>query len=320
MNQPLRLVDQIHAVARLEHLSDKTEKSYLGYIRGFYEFHHRRPPREMGATEIREYLTYLAVERKVAASTQNVAFSALLFLYQRVLKIELPYLDGIERAKQPKRLPVVFTRTEAKAVLAQLNGVYHLLGSLLYGTGMRSIECLRLRVKDIDFEYKQITIRNGKGAVDRRTMLPTIVIEPLKQQLIYAKRIHQVDLNAGYGAVYLPYALERKYPNANRAWIWQYVFPSVKRSVERRTNVMRRHHLSPDALQQAMQQAIRLTKIAKHAGCHTLRHSFATHLLEDGYDIRTIQELLGHRDVKTTMIYTHVLNQGGRGVRSPIDT
>ncbi len=220
MNQSLRLVDQIHAVARLEHLSEKTEKSYLGYIRDFYEFHQRRPPREMGVIEIRAYLTHLAVERKVAGSTQNVALSALLFLYQRVLKVELPYIDGIERAKQPKRLPVVFTRIEAKAVLGQLSGVYHLLGSLLYGTGMRSIECLRLRVKDIDFEYKQITIRNGKGAVDRRTMLPVSVIELLKQQLVYAKRIHQVDLNAGYGAVYLPYALERKCPSANRSFIF----------------------------------------------------------------------------------------------------
>ena len=319
MNQSLRLVDQIRAVARLEHLSEKTEKSYLGYIRNFYEFHQRRPPREMGVAEIRAYLTYLAVERKVAGSTQNVALSSLLFLYQRVLKIELPYIDDIERARQPKRLPVVFTRTEAKAVLGQLNGVYHLLGSLLYGTGMRSIECLRLRVKDIDFEYKQITIRNGKGAVDRRTMLPTTVIELLKQQLVYAKRIHQVDLNAGYGAVYLPYALERKYPSANRSWIWQYVFPSVKRSLNRRTKVVGRHHLSPDALQQEMRQAIQRAKIMKHAGCHTFRHSFATHLLEDGYDIRTVQELLGHRDVKTTMIYTHVLNKGGRGVRSPLD-
>lgn len=217
MNQPLRLVDQIRAVARLEHLSDKTEKAYLGYIRDFYEFHQRRPPRELGTAEIRTYLTHLAVDRKVAAATQNVVLSALLFLYQRVLKMELPYIDGIERARQPKRLPVVFTRMEAKAVLGQLNGVYQLLGSLLYGTGMRSIECLRLRVKDIDFEYKQITIRNGKGAVDRRTMLPMTVIEPLKHQLIYAKRIHQVDLDAGYGAVYLPYALERKYPNANRS-------------------------------------------------------------------------------------------------------
>jgi integron integrase len=303
----------------MEHLSLSTEESYLGYIKEFFLFHHNRHPRDLGVPEIRAYLSHLAVERHVAASTQNVALCALLFLYRRVLKIDLPDIDEIERARRPARLPVVFTRAEVKAILAQMDGVFHLLVSLLYGTGMRSIECLRLRVKDIDFEYRQITIRDGKGQVDRRTMLPALTIEPLQQQLVYAKRVHQVDLNAGYGAVSLPYALEKKYPNANRSWAWQYVFPSVKRSLDSHTKTVRRHHLSQDALQAAVKQAIRQAGIAKHAGCHTFRHSFATHLLEDGYDIRTVQELLGHRDVKTTMVYTHVLNRGGRGVKSPLD-
>jgi integron integrase len=278
-----------------------------------------RHPREMGADEIRAYLSHLAIERQVAASTQTVALSALLFLYRQVLEIELPYIDDIERAKQPERLPVVFTRTEVKQILAHLDGVHLLIASLLYGTGMRLTEGLRLRVKDVDFEYRQITVRDGKGNKDRITMLPNSLMESLQLQLQRAKQLHELDLSLGYGTVELPYAFERKYPNANREWAWQFVFPSWKRSLDPRTKIVRRHHVYEQSLQRAVRQAICQAGITKHGGCHTFRHSFATHLLEDGYDIRTVQELLGHKDVKTTMIYTHVLNRGGRGVRSPLD-
>jgi integron integrase len=317
--QPPRLVDQIRQSIRLRHFSPKTEKSYLHYIRDFILFHHKQHPREMGADEIRAYLSHLALEREVAASTQTVALSALLFLYRQVLEIELPYIDGIERAKRPERLPVVFTRTEIKQILAHLDGVYLLMASLLYGTGMRLTEGLKLRVKDVDFEYRQITVRDGKGNKDRMTMLPNSLVEPLQLQLNKAKQLHELDLSLGYGMVELPNALERKYPNANREWRWQFVFPSWKRSLDPRTKIVRRHHVYEQSLQRAVKQAIHQTGIVKHGGCHTFRHSFATHLLEDGYDIRTVQELLGHKDVKTTMIYTHVLNRSGRGVRSPLD-
>jgi integron integrase len=319
MTQPPRLLDQVQSVARLKHFSIRTEKSYLFYIRDFILFHKKRHPKEMGIEDIRAYLSHLAVERRVAASTQNVALSALLFLYRQVLSIDLPYIDSIERANRPVRLPVVLTRTEVQALLANLSGVQHLITSLLYGSGMRLTEGLSLRVKDIDFEYRQITIRDGKGSVDRITMLPTSLVDPLKQQLQQTKRLHEQDLSAGHGDVYLPYALERKYPNANRTWAWQYIFPSAKRSIDSRSGLLRRHHLLQDSLQRAFKIALRQADIHKHASCHTLRHSFATHLLEDGYDIRTVQELLGHKDVRTTMIYTHVLNKGGRGVRSPLD-
>jgi integron integrase len=304
---------------RLKHFSLKTEKSYLYYIRDFILFHNKRHPREMGVAEIRQYLSHLATDKQVAASTQNVALNALLFLYRQVLELELPYIDKIERAKRPQRIPVVFTRTEVKAILSNLEGIHHLMGSLLYGSGLRLSECLQLRVKDLDFEYQQITVRDGKGQKDRVTLLPKSTIEPLKLQLEKAKRLHQQDLAEGYGAVYLPDALERKYPNANREWGWQYVFPAAKRSVDPRSGVTRRHHILEDSLQRAVKKAVQQARITKHGSCHTFRHSFATHLLEDGYDIRTVQELLGHKDVKTTMIYTHVLNRGGRGVRSPLD-
>jgi integron integrase len=319
MNQPPRLLDQVRQTIRLKHFSLQTEKSYVYYITQFILFHNKRHPRDMGVDEIRAYLTHLAVEKNVAASTQNIALSALLFLYKQVLKIDLPYIDKIERAKKPKRVPVVYSRAEVKSILANLEGTPYLIASLLYGCGLRLTECLSLRVKDLDFEYRQITIRDGKGAQDRITMMPNSLIELLKLQLERAKILHQQDLASGYGSVYLPYALERKYPRAHRDWNWQYVFPAANRSIDPRTNVSRRHHAYPDSIQRAVKIAIQAAKIAKHGSCHTFRHSFATHLLEDGYNIRTVQELLGHKDVKTTMIYTHVLNRGGRGVRSPLD-
>lgn len=318
-SKPPRLLDQVRQAIRFRHYSLKTEKSYVYYIRNFILFHQKRHPKDMGASEIRAYLTHLAVNQNVAASTQNVALSALLFLYRQVLEIELPYIGDIERAKKPQRLPVVFTKSEVKAILAHLDGSHHLVSSLLYGSGLRLSEGLRLRVKDFDFEYGQLTVRDGKGGKDRLTMLPQSLVEPLQQQLEKARSLHQLDVSLGYGTVYLPHALERKYPNANRDWKWQYAFPSWKRSVDPRSGVVRRHHLHERSLQRAVKQAIQQANIAKHGGCHTFRHSFATHLLEDGYDIRTVQELLGHKDVQTTMVYTHVLNRGGRGVRSPLD-
>ena len=317
--KPPRLLDQVREVARLRHFSLSTEKSYVHYIRDFILFHNKRHPKDMGAPEIRAYLSHLAIQRNVAASTQTVALSALLFLYRQVLDIELPYIEDIERARRPQRLPVVFTRSEVKRILANLDGIQHLIVSLLYGAGMRLMEGLRLRVKDLDFEYHQITVRDGKGQKDRRTMLPSLLVEPLQQQLQKAKRLHDQDLAMGYGTVEMPYALNRKYPNAHSEWKWQFVFPSWKRSVDPRTKIVRRHHVYERSIQRAVKQAIQRTGITKHGGCHTFRHSFATHLLEDGYDIRTVQELLGHKDVKTTMIYTHVLNRGGQGVRSPLD-
>lgn len=317
-SQPPRLLDQVRHAIRLKHYSLKTEKSYIHYIRDYILFHNKRHPKDMGAEEIRAYLTHLAVQQNVAASTQNVAFSALLFLYRHVLQIELPYIDSIERAKTPERVPVVFTRSEVKAILSQLDGIHHLVASLLYGSGLRLNEGLQLRVKDIDFEYRQVTVRDGKGEKDRVTMLPGSLVAPLKQQLEKTRQLHQQDLALGYGAVYLPYALERKYPNANREWGWQYVFPSWKRSIDPRAKVVRRHHLYERSLQRAVKQAIQQAGITKHAGCHTFRHSFAAHLLEDGYDIRSarvirVQGCQNHNDL------THVLNRGGHGVRSPLD-
>jgi len=312
-------LNQVRQVMRLKHMSLSTEDSYLYYIKQFILFHNKRHPKDMGVDEIRAYLSHLAVERRVSASTQKVALSALLFLYRDVLKIQLPNIEGIERARAAKHIPVVFTREEVSAILSHLTGTPHLVVSLLYGSGLRLMEALRLRVKDIDFTYRQITVRDGKGEKDRVTVLPQSLVEPLKCQLAYAKKIHEQDLKEGYGAVYLPYALERKYPNANKEWAWQYVFPADHRSAEPRTGLIRRHHFHEDNVQRAVKQAIRKAGIAKHGSCHTFRHSVATHLLEAGYDIRTVQELLGHKDVRTTMIYTHVLQHGGFAVRSPLD-
>ena len=317
--KPPKLLDQVRDAMRLKHYSLRTEETYIQWIRKFILFHGKKHPRDMAEPEITAFLTHLAVQGKVSASTQNQALSALLFLYRVVLNQELEFLDGVVRAKKPMRLPVVFHREEVERILAQLQGYKWLMASLLYGSGLRLMECLRLRVKDVDFKYRQITIRDGKGEKDRITMLPGALKEPLKLHLNKVKALHEKDLQDGYGEVYLPYALERKYPNANRDWGWQYVFPSAKRSIDPLSGKIRRHHIDESILQKAVKQAIKSGGISKVGSCHTLRHSFATHLLESGYDIRTIQELLGHKDLSTTMIYTHVLQQGGRGVVSPLD-
>ena len=319
-NSSPKLLDQVRGKIRLKHYSIRTEQAYADWIKRFILFFGKRHPRSLGAEEVEKFLTHLAVEGKVAASTQNQARSALLFLYREVLEIELPWLDNVERAKAPKRLPVVLTRKEVQAVLSRLEGTQWLIASLLYGTGMRIMECLRLRVKDVDFSRKEILVRDGKGFKDRVTMLPTALANPLREHLKKVKSLHDQDLAAGTGSVFLPYALERKYPNAARDWGWQYVFPAAGISTDPRSGEVRRHHVLEQSVQRAVKQAARDANLVKPATPHTLRHSFATHLLEGGYDIRTVQELLGHSDVSTTMIYTHVLNKGGRGVTSPLDT
>jgi len=314
-----KLLDQVRDQCRSRHYSIRTEEAYLKWIREFIVFHCKRHPSMMGATEISQFLSHLARERNVAASTQNQALSALLFLYRQVLNETIEWVENVERAKKAQRLPVVFRREEVHAVLSHLRGEMWLMSSLLYGSGLRLMECLRLRVKDVDFPRLQITVREGKGNKDRVTMLPKPLDEPLQRHLVRVKTLHEADLREGFGRVYLPFALARKYPNAEKAWGWQYVFPASKRSVDPRTGETRRHHMAETALQKAVKEAIRRAGIHKPGSCHTLRHSFATHLLEDGYDIRTIQELLGHADVQTTMIYTHVLNKGGKGVKSPLE-
>ena len=319
MEQPKKLLDQVRDVLRLKHYSHRTEQSYVDWIKRFILFHHKRHPQDLGRAEIEAFLTYLAVEGNVAASTQNQALSALLFLYREVLRIELDGpLDAI-RAKKPARLPIVLTRAEVHQVIEGMTGTYQLMAKLLYGSGLRLMECVRLRVKDIDFEQREIIVRDPKGGHERVTMLSASLVTPLQEHLKRVKLLYEQDLAAGYGQVYLPYALDRKYPNASREWGWQYVFPSDRLSTDPRSGIMRRHHVDESNLQRAVKDAVRLARLAKPASCHTFRHSFATHLLESGYDIRTVQELLGHKDVKTTMIYTHVLNRGGLAVRSPLD-
>ncbi|MGH9900232.1 MAG: integron integrase [Pyrinomonadaceae bacterium] len=313
------LLYQVREAIRLRHYSIRTEDAYVNTVRRFILYHGKRHPREMGADEIRQYLSHLATDGQVAASTQNVALAALLFLYREVLLIDLPLVEGVERAKRPQRVPVVLTPDEARRVLSQLSGTHHLMAGLLYGAGLRLMECVRLRVKDVDFDYRQIIVRDGKGEKDRRTVLPAPLVEPIRRHLDRVRLQHEEDCRRGHGAVYLPYALERKYPNAATEWVWQYVFPASKLSIDPRANVLRRHHASEDRLQRAVKQAVGRAGVEKRASCHTLRHSFATHLLEAGYDIRTIQELLGHADISTTMVYTHVLNRGGRAVLSPLD-
>ncbi len=314
-----RLLDQVRGKIRLKHYSIRTEQAYLDWIKRFICHFGKRHPNEMGAREVEAFLTWLAVEGKVAASTQNQAKSALLFLYREVLGADLPWLENVEQAKAPKRLPVVLTQAEVQALLSGLSGTHWLVASLLYGAGMRLMEALRLRVKDVELSRKEILIRDGKGAKDRVTMLPAALVNPLKTHLLKVKALHEQDVAEGFGEVYLPHALDKKYPSAAREWGWQYVFPSGNRAVDPRSGVVRRHHVQDQSVQRAVKQAVRDAGLVKPATPHTLRHSFATHLLQSGYDIRTVQELLGHSDVSTTMIYTHVLNRGGRGVQSPLD-
>ena len=316
---PPRLLDQVRDRIRVKHYSIRTEQAYVDWIKRYIHFHGKRHPRELGAAEVEAFLTDLAVRGRVAASTQNQARAALLFLYGEVLGIELRFLGNVTQAKAPKRLPVVLTQDEIAALMARLVGTPALVCGLLYGSGLRLMEALRLRVKDIEFSRGELLVRDGKGAKDRITMLPAQLAAPLSDHLARVRLLHQQDLAQGYGRVYLPNALERKYPNASAEWGWQYVFPAVGLSMDPRSGVERRHHASDQSIQRSVKQAVRDAGILKPATPHTLRHSFATHLLESGYDIRTVQELLGHSDVSTTMIYTHVLNRGGRGVVSPLD-
>jgi integron integrase len=317
--EPRRLLDRVRDKIRLKHYSIRTEQAYVDWIKRFILFHGKRHPETLGGPEVEAFLTDLAVERKVAAATQNLAKSSILFLYREVLERDLPWLESVARARSPSHLPVVLAREEVGAILIRLRGVHRLIGRLLYGTGMRIMECVRLRVKDVDFTRREIMIRDGKGFKDRVTMLPVGIVRPLGTQLARAQEQHGLDLRDGFGSVWLPFALARKFPTASREWGWQYVFPADRRSPDPRTGVVRRHHVSDQSFQRAMKQAVRESGIVKPATPHTLRHSFATHLLEAGYDIRTVQELLGHTDVSTTMIYTHVLNRGGLGVLSPLD-
>jgi integron integrase len=319
MGKEPRLLDRVRAAIRTRHYSIRTEQAYVDWIRRYILFHGKRHPDEMGKPEIEAFLSYLAVKRNVAASTQNQAFSALLFLYREVLGREMPWLDDVKRAKKPQRLPVVLTDTEVARLLKQLNGPKHLMASLLYGSGLRLLECLRLRVQDIEFDRRQIMVRSGKGAKDRVTVLPDPLIVPLKRQIERVRIFHEEDTSEGFGEVYLPFALERKYPNAAKEFGWQYLFPADKVSRDPRSSKTRRHHLGEGVLQRAVKQAVRDAGIEKPASCHSLRHSFATHLLERGQDIRTVQELLGHQDIRTTQIYTHVMRRGASGVLSPLD-
>jgi integron integrase len=317
-NKP-KLLDRVREVIRRKHYSIRTEKAYCDWIKRFIFFHHKRHPAEMAEPEITTFLTHLAAKSNVAAATQNQALSALLFLYREVLCQKIGWLDSVERAKKPARLPVVLTRAEVRKFFAELHGTTKIMAGLLYGSGLRLMECVRLRVKDVDLGYLTITVRDAKGGRDRVTMLPTNLAQALQRHLLKRRSQHEQDVADGFGGVHLPHALARKYPNANRQWMWQYVFASPRLSIDPRSGEKQRHHIAESILQRAVKEAISRAGINKPATCHTLRHSFATHLLERGYDIRTVQELLGHKDVSTTMIYTHVLNKPGIGVKSPLD-
>jgi len=317
--RPPKLLDQLRAALRSRHYSRRTEELYCQWVRRFIYFHQLRHPAEMGEQEVNAFLTYLAVKENVSASTQNQALCALLFLYKYVLKRDLGELGEVIRARKPKRLPVVLTRDDVKAVFMHLEGDKRLMAGLMYGAGLRLMECLRLRVQEIDFERGEIVVRDGKGGKDRRSMLPQSLVQPLKEHLRKVRAVHERDLAAGWGRVMMPNALDRKYPNAPAEWRWQWVFPQENRWRNDKTGEEGRHHVDASILQKAFKLAVGKAGLIKRATCHTLRHSFATHLLENGYDIRTVQELLGHNDVRTTMIYTHVLNRGGKGVHSPLD-
>jgi integron integrase len=314
-----RLLEQVREAVRTRHYSIRTEEAYLRWVRQYILFCGKRHPAELGAREVSAFISHLAVGRKVSASTQTQALSALPFLYREVLALPIGWVDDVERAKKPKRLPVVFTREEARAVPSHLRAEAWLMASLLYGSGLRLMECVRLRVEDVDLSRLQLIVRDGKGGKDRLTVLPTSLVEPLRRQLERARALHESDLREGFGQAHLPYALARRYPNADREWCWQYVFPARHRSIDPRSGREQRHHIAETALQKAVKRAIGVAGVAKPGSCHTFRHSFATHMIEAGYDIRTVQELPGHASVETTQIYTHVLNKGGRGVISPLD-
>lgn len=314
-----RLLDRVRTEVRARHLSRRTEKAYVSWIRRFILYHGKRHPKEMAEPEINAFLSHLATDRKVAASTQNQALAAILFLYRHVVGHEPGDLGDVIRARQPRRLPVALSRMEVAAILEQMDGKPRLMASLLYGSGLRLLECARLRVKDVDLRRRQLLVRQAKGDKDRMSLVPAALVQPLREQLRHAKRQHRTDLALGAGWVELPSALARKFPGAGREWAWQWVFPATRTYREPASGQVRRHHLHESVVQRAVRIAVARAGLAKRATCHTFRHSFATHLLEDGYDIRTVQELLGHKSVKTTMIYTHVLDRGYAGVCSPLD-
>jgi integron integrase len=316
---PIKLLDRVRVRIRLKGYSIRTEKSYVSWIKRFIFFHGMRHPKEMGKSEIEAFLSHLVINSDVAASTQNQAFNAILFLYNQVLDEKMPENINSCRSKKPIKLPTVMSRSETFKVIKSMTGMHQIMAKLLYGSGLRVIECVRLRIKDIDFELNQIIVRDGKGKKDRVTVFPDEIKHPVKEHLVFVKHLHDKDTTAGFGNVYLPNALAKKYKNAGKQWCWQYVFPAKSLSIDPRSGTKRRHHIHVSSIQKALRSAARLAEINKPVSCHTMRHSFATHLLGNGYDIRTVQELLGHKDVSTTMIYTHVLNRGGRGVQSPLD-
>jgi integron integrase len=318
--QEKKLLDRYRDIINLKHYSPRTGDTYIQWAKEFILFHNKRHPQEMSAPEINQFLTHLVTDKKISASSQNQALSAILFLYRHVLHIGLDEDSLSEfRPKRGKTEPTVMSKDEVKRVFQNMTGINKLISQVMYGGGLRVMECMRLRIKDIDFDNHAIIVRDGKGEDDRVTILADSVVEPLRLHMKYVKALHEKDLAEGFGSVYLPYALERKYKNADKDWIWQYLFPASEISPDPRTQIIRRHHLSESTVQKAVSEAARLAKINKHVTPHTFRHSFATHLLQAGYDIRTVQELLGHKDVKTTMIYTHVLKRGGLAVKSPLD-